>query len=155
MDYTAVIHSPFGRLGLVVRDRHLTSIDFLSPRAALRPAVDPLARRAVAELQHYFTDPGWQFQLPLAPAGTDFQQRVWSALREIPSGATRTYGALAARLGSGARAVGGACRRNPLPIVIPCHRVVAAQGLGGYSGETDGPVIAVKRALLAHEDRST
>jgi methylated-DNA-[protein]-cysteine S-methyltransferase len=87
----------------------------------------------------------------VAPAGTPFQRRVWQRLSAIPAGETLTYGALARELGTSARAVGGACRTNPIPLVIPCHRVVATNGLGGYSGERGGDWLAKKRWLLAHE----
>jgi methylated-DNA-[protein]-cysteine S-methyltransferase len=91
------------------------------------------------------------FDLAVVMQGTPFQQRVWQALRDIPAGETRSYGQLAAHLGSGARAVGNACRHNPVSIVVPCHRVVGAAGLGGYSGHTQGPVLRRKSWLLAHE----
>lgn len=117
-------------------------------------AADALGRQLVRELDEYFAGARRDFSLPLAPAGTAFQQRVWRALREIPCGETRSYAALARRLGlpHAARAVGQANRANPLPILIPCHRVVAADGrLGGYLG-ADG--LALKRWLLALETRS-
>jgi methylated-DNA-[protein]-cysteine S-methyltransferase len=91
------------------------------------------------------------FDLPLAPAGTAYQRRVWQALCDIPPGVTRTYADIARAVGGSPRAVGGANGRNPIPIVIPCHRVVATTGIGGYSGG-DGP--ATKRYLLDHESRA-
>jgi len=89
--------------------------------------------------------------LPIELQGTPFQRRVWKALREIPPGRTITYSELARQLGTGARAVGGACRANPCPIVVPCHRVVAVNGLGGFSGDTSGRKLEIKRWLLRHE----
>ncbi|MCP4042152.1 MAG: MGMT family protein, partial [Gammaproteobacteria bacterium] len=83
--------------------------------------------------------------------GTDHQLRVWNALGEIPPGETMTYGELARHLGSGPRAVGNACRSNPVPIVVPCHRVVSATGLGGFMGDTAGEPMAIKSWLLRHE----
>jgi methylated-DNA-[protein]-cysteine S-methyltransferase len=92
------------------------------------------------------------FSVPIVLRGTDFQRRVWSAMQDVPSGTTLTYGALATRLQSGPRAVAGACRENPLPILIPCHRIVAADGIGGYCGASDkGPWIEIKRWLLRRE----
>jgi methylated-DNA-[protein]-cysteine S-methyltransferase len=89
-------------------------------------------------------------------AGTPFQRRVWHALRRIPSGCTRSYGELARELGSSARAVGGACRRNPIPIVVPCHRVIAAGGgAGGFMGQRSGDALAIKTWLLDHERRES
>jgi methylated-DNA-[protein]-cysteine S-methyltransferase len=111
----------------------------------------PLLRRTRAALAAYFNGRAGDFDLPCAPAGTPFQRRVWAELRRIPFGATVTYGALARRVGSSPRAVGNACGANPLPIVIPCHRVLGAGGaLGGYSGFGG---TATKAWLLAHESR--
>jgi methylated-DNA-[protein]-cysteine S-methyltransferase len=111
----------------------------------------PLLRRACAQLQQYFDGARQVFDLPLAPNGSAFQRRVWEALRAIPAGETRSYGDLAASLGTSARAIGGANAANPIPILIPCHRVVGAGGaLGGYSG---GDGIPTKRFLLALEAR--
>jgi len=113
----------------------------------------PLLREAVAQLQDYFDGKRMGFDLPVAPHGSAFQRRVWDALRAIPPGETRTYGDLAQLLGSSARAVGQANGANPIPIVIPCHRVVAAAGrLGGYSG---GEGAATKRVLLDLERRAS
>jgi methylated-DNA-[protein]-cysteine S-methyltransferase len=113
----------------------------------------PLLREAVAQLQDYFDGKRMGFDLPVAPHGSAFQRRVWDALRAIPPGETRTYGDLAQLLGSSARAIGQANGANPIPIVIPCHRVVAAAGrLGGYSG---GEGAATKRVLLDLERRAS
>jgi methylated-DNA-[protein]-cysteine S-methyltransferase len=112
----------------------------------------PLLRRACAQIQQYFDGTRQVFDLPLAPNGSAFQRRVWEALRAIPAGETRSYGDLAASLGTSARAIGGANAANPIPILIPCHRVVGAGGaLGGYSG---GDGVPTKRFLLALEARS-
>ena len=112
----------------------------------------PLLRRARDQLQAYFDGKRLSFDLPLAPHGTDFQKRVWAALCAIPPGETRSYADIARAIGSAPRAVGGANGANPIPIIIPCHRVVAADGsLGGYSGG-DGP--ATKRFLLDLESRA-
>ena len=89
--------------------------------------------------------------MPLAPAGTAFQQRVWAALQAIPTGSVLSYGELARQLDTAPRAIGGACRSNPIPILIPCHRVVSRQGLGGYAGEVEGELPGIKRWLLRHE----
>jgi len=150
--YDAILATPIGSLGVVVRDRGVARIDVAIGDAAPRPPANPVAARAVSELEAYFTDPGHAFDLPLTPDGTDFQRRVWRALAGIPPGRTLTYGALAHRLGTSARAVGGACRANPCPIVVPCHRVVASGGgLGGYSGARHGRWLDIKRRLLEHE----
>ena len=108
-----------------------------------------LLDEAKRQLDAYFDGRLKRFDLPLKPAGSRFQQAVWTRMRAIPYGAARTYGELAKSLGSVARAVGGACGKNPIPIVVPCHRVVGQGGrLGGYSG---GDGLATKRALLALE----
>jgi methylated-DNA-[protein]-cysteine S-methyltransferase len=113
----------------------------------------PVLIEALEQLAAYFDGAAVPFRLPLRPAGTPFQRRVWAALERIPFGCTVTYGALAYQLASGPRAVARACAANPLPILIPCHRVVAAGGgLGGYSS---GDGIATKRTLLALEARTS
>lgn len=151
--YDAVIAAPFGRVGIRTRDGRLVAIDFLSARARLRAPRDAFTRRVCRALRAYFADPRRPLRVPLALAGTAHQQRVWHALTRIPPGEVRRYGELARRLGSSARAVGGACRRNPIPIVVPCHRVVAAAGAGGFMGRTSGAPLGIKRWLLAHESR--
>ncbi len=150
-NYQAIIASPLGPLGIISRNEALCRIDFLPENTALSPPADAAARRAAAQLRRYFGEPGWSFSLPLRPAGTPFQQSVWRQLQQIPAGQTRSYGHIARALDSGPRAVGNACRANPLPIVIPCHRVVAANGPGGYAGRTEGRNMEIKRWLLAHE----
>ena len=108
----------------------------------------PLLDEAARQLAAYFDGKLRDFDLPLSPAGTAFEGRVWDAMQTIPYGETRTYGDLAHATDSGPRAVGRACGKNPIPIVIPCHRVLAHGGLGGYSG--DGG-LATKQRLLALE----
>jgi methylated-DNA-[protein]-cysteine S-methyltransferase len=92
-----------------------------------------------------------RFDVPLSLEGTAFQQRVWAAMRRIPAGAPINYGVLARRLKTSARAVGNACRRNPVALIVPCHRVIAAAGDGGFMGKRGGWELQVKRWLLAHE----
>jgi methylated-DNA-[protein]-cysteine S-methyltransferase len=113
----------------------------------------PLAFREA--LARYFEAGEAGLNLPLAARGTDFQHRVWRALQAIPPGATRTYGDLARQLGTSARAIGGACRANPCLIAVPCHRVIAKDGLGGFAGDVTGRRLEVKRWLLRHEGAST
>ncbi len=140
--------TPLGELTLSEEDGAIVSLDWGRGRDQART---PLLARAIAQLQDYFDGNRRMFDLPLAPRGTAFQQRLWAALREIPFGQTRSYGALARELGSAPRAVGQASGANPIPLLIPCHRVLAAHGgLGGYSGG-DGP--PTKAWLLQHERR--
>lgn len=149
-DYDAVVISPFGALGIVARDA-LTSIDFLPRGVRPRAARTPLARQVCAQLRAYFSNPRHVFDLPLVTHGSDYQERVWRALRRIPAGRVLSYGQLAGKLASGARAVGSACRANPVPIVVPCHRVVAGSGLGGFMGGKAPAQLAIKQWLLTHE----
>lgn len=151
MRYGAVVATPVGRLGICIVNQALARIEFLPLQ---QPEQDPdsnLAEQAVTELLNYFNDPAAPFTLPLDLHGTDFQCRVWSYLCTLKVGSRVSYGDAAKRLATAARAVGGACRANPLPIIIPCHRIVSAQGWGGYAGEVDGNNLDIKRWLLEHE----
>jgi methylated-DNA-[protein]-cysteine S-methyltransferase len=113
---------------------------------------DALGWKVAEQLREYFAGKRRDFDLPLAAEGTDFRRRVWNALRTIPFGETRTYGEVAKEVRSIARAVGQANRHNPIPIVVPCHRVLAGHGIGGYAGASaDGEELARKRWLLRHE----
>jgi methylated-DNA-[protein]-cysteine S-methyltransferase len=141
------LHSPFGDLSVCEEDGAVVALDWGWGSVQDETI---LLRRARAQLEAYFDGDLRTFDLPLAPAGSPYRQRVWRALREIPYGETCTYGEIAARAGGSARSVGQANGDNPIPILIPCHRVVAGSGLGGYSGG-DGP--ATKRLLLALESR--
>lgn len=149
--YDAVIAAPFGRLGIRAGDDRLLAIDFVSSRVPLRQPAGVFARRVCRELRAYFSDPRHVPSVPVQLMGSAHQRRVWRALTRIPPGEVRSYGDLAGRLKSSPRAVGGACRRNPIPIVVPCHRVVSASGLGGFMGRRSGAAIDIKRWLLAHE----
>jgi methylated-DNA-[protein]-cysteine S-methyltransferase len=143
------LHSPLGPLSVSETDDAIVALDWGWGRDQTRT---PLLLRAVDVLNRYFDGEAPAFELPFRPKGTAFQQRIWQAMREIPDGQTRTYGALAERAGGVARAVGMACGANPIPILIPCHRVVAQSGLGGYSGdggvETKVALLRLEGALL-------
>lgn len=149
--FDAVFDSPVGRLGIRVQGKALSQLVFLSRQTRLVPAASPEAKRIVSALCAYFRDPAHSLEIKLQIGGTPFQQKVWRALRAIPSGQVMTYGALAERLGTSPRAVGNACRSNPVPLVVPCHRVVAGNGLGGFAGDRQGRLVSVKRRLLQHE----
>jgi methylated-DNA-[protein]-cysteine S-methyltransferase len=138
--------SPLGPLTVAERDGAIVALRWGSPQ---RERETPLLASAKVQLDGYFYRGLSRFELPLAPAGTAFDQQVWQAMLEIPYGRTRSYGEIATALAGAARAVGTACGRNPIPIIIPCHRVVGAGGaLVGYSGGTG---IESKQALLALE----
>lgn len=139
---------PFGPIGVRYQDRQLLQV-CLSPGATWPDA--PLPPWLVAEFLAYLRAPGHRIALDARCPGTPFQQRVWAAIAAIPPGQTRTYGALAQDLRSSPRAVGNACRANPVPLLVPCHRVVAVRGLGGFAGAQGGHLRAIKRWLLAHE----
>lgn len=128
----------------------LVAIDYVDRQAEQAPR-SAMAERVVTQLLAYFDDPQRPFDLPLHLHGTAFQQRLWAALCRLPSGRVDTYGELARQLRTASRAVGQACRRNPVPIVVPCHRVISRAGLGGYGGAVAGDRLRIKQALLAHE----
>lgn len=149
--YQAVIATPLGRIGIRMVGEAVSALDYLAAAASEQPSADEATQTVVGQLRAYFRDPRYRFTVPLALGGTAFQQRVWTALRTIPAGAVLTYGELARQLDTAARAIGGACRSNPIPILVPCHRVVGRQGLGGYAGAVTGDPLAIKRWLLRHE----
>jgi len=139
-------------LGLRCNSDEILAIEFLTAQTAQAPKT-PLAKETVRQLRAYLKDPRFEFGLPLAPTGTRFQRRVWEGIAAIPSGETRSYGALALSVHSAPRPVGGACGANPYAVVVPCHRVVASGGgLGGFGRERGGFSLEIKRWLLAHED---
>ena len=142
------------RLGASFTGDALTRLDFLPANTPASARRDSRARQLARELDAYWNNPAHAFDLLFVPQGTPFQLRVWHALMGIPAGQPATYGALAKRLGTAARAVGQACGSNPLPILIPCHRVVAAHGLGGFMHSSGGAPLDVKTWLLVHERRA-
>jgi methylated-DNA-[protein]-cysteine S-methyltransferase len=140
------VESPVGSLVVSTQDDRIVAIDW--GRATVESET-PLLAAAAQQLNAYFYCSLKSFDLPLAPAGTPFQQAVWREMCRIPYGATRSYADLAHALDSAPRAVGGACGRNPIPIVIPCHRVLAAgRRMGGYSSPGGAET---KRFLLTLE----
>lgn len=139
------LHTPIGEITVSEEDGAVVSIDWGWGRDQTETS---LLRRARDQLHAYFDGELTVFDLPLAPAGTPYRRAVWNALREIPYGQTRSYGDIARAAGGSARSVGQANGRNPIPIVIPCHRVVGSGHIGGYSG---GDGLATKRFLLALE----
>ena len=141
----AAIEAPVGTLGLVENDGRITR---LSWRATDRGERTEILREGLRQLEAYFAGELAVFDLPLAPAGSPFQQRVYAAMSAIPKGETRTYGDLAKDLGVAAQPVGRACGSNPIPVIIPCHRVVGSGGLGGFSGAGG---VDMKARLLRHE----
>jgi methylated-DNA-[protein]-cysteine S-methyltransferase len=150
-NFQAVVNLPFGAVGICMRHGKLAGVEYLDSADGIYREEAPGLSLVLQKIERYIEDARSDLALDLELDGTPFQRRVWQALRAIPSGRTLTYGELAQRIGSGARAVGNACRANPCPLVVPCHRVVAAKGLGGFAGERSGRKLEIKRWLLHHE----
>lgn len=149
--FDAVIALPFGPFGIRAHGGMVHELVFLPPGTPLQDAHNATAGATAHALRAWIDDPDVPFAVPLAPCGTPFRRRVWAEISAIPRGRTATYGTLATRLGSAPRAVGQACGANPFPLVVPCHRVTSAAGLGGFANARDGWLLAVKRWLLAFE----
>jgi methylated-DNA-[protein]-cysteine S-methyltransferase len=149
--FDAVLATPFGRVGIRTEGEALAEVSFLPDATRPRPPASALAERTCAQIERYLADPAFRFHLPLKTVGTAFQRRVWDAIAAISHGSTRRYGDIARDLHSAARAVGQACGENRFPLVIPCHRVVSASGIGGFAHEDAGYLLRIKRWLLAHE----
>jgi len=150
-DYTAIIDSPLGMLGILDNGKVIQAINFLYNKAIPCAANSSLAEQATSQLQQFFSNAQFKFNLPITDAITPFQMKVRHALLNIPVGETMTYGNVAKTIASSARAIAGGCRRNPVPIIVPCHRIVATNGIGGFSGAVDGAPLANKQWLLEHE----
>lgn len=144
--------TPFAVLGISTDGAVVTGVRYLPRHTAPRPPHDRVAELACREVERYLADPAYCFKLPYRLDGTSFQRRVWCEIEKLFPVKTITYGDLARRIGSAARAVGGACGTNPVPLFVPCHRVLAAGGLlGGFMGGKDDFPLSVKRWLLRHE----
>ena len=150
-DFAAVLSLPFSAFGVGLAGDVVNELVFLPPETPSSAPDCALAERVVLQIDRWLTDPERPFELPLANRGTAFQRRVWNAIAAIPLGEHRRYGMLASELGTAARAVGQACGANPFPLVIPCHRVVSAAGLGGFANATEGYLIDAKNWLLEFE----
>ena len=162
-EHVAAMDTPLGRIALhwcgdgpaqAAASNGLLTAVVLAADASGSEALPAPPRWLAAPFDAYFQDPSRRIDVRCKLSGTPFQRRVWRLIAAIPPGTTRTYGELAAALGSSARAVGGACRANPCPLVVPCHRVVARDGLGGFAGDRGGRLLDIKRWLLAHEAAS-
>lgn len=150
--FAAVQPMPWGGMGVRLVGEAISELVFLPDgRGDVAASRHPLAREACRQIAAYGRDAAFRFDLPLLLRGTPFQRSVWQAIAAVPRGRTRRYGEIAGELGSSARAVGQACGANRLPLVIPCHRVVAAGGIGGFAHHRDGYLLQAKRWLLAHE----
>lgn len=142
---SAVVTTIVGDLGLVEREGELIRLDWHGREYG---AITSTLKTAVQQVQQYFAGEREDFELLLAPSGSAFQLQVYAAMQSIPFGQTQSYGEMANSINSFAQAVGQACGSNPLPLIIPCHRVLATNGLGGYSGFGG---LETKIKLLQHE----
>ena len=156
MHYDAIISTYFGAIAITTQATSLgeqLAIELLTSKiesSQIFNQTSTLVQRAYMQIQAYLEQPNTAFNIPFTPNGTAFQQRVWQAISQIPAGQTLSYGQLAHSIGSGPRAVANACGANCLPIIIPCHRVVAQNGLGGFM-QSKANGLSVKKWLLQHE----
>jgi len=149
--FCAVLQCPAMHVGVRTEGARIAEIAYLPTSVPLAAPRNRLAERAARQLDRYLDDPDARFELPLAEVGSTYQRRVWDAVSAIPRGRTATYGQIARALRSAPRAIGQACGANWFPLVIPCHRVVGANGLGGFAHHGDGFHLEIKRWLLCHE----
>ena len=151
--FQALVEAPGFCVGVRCDENEIHALEYLESCPEIAPK-NALAAEAVRQLSAYFGDADFIFDLPLRPSGTTFQRRVWAQIAAIPNHETRSYGELAKALHNAPRAVGQACGANPFPLVVPCHRVIAAGGgLGGFARHGGGFLLDVKRWLLTHEGR--
>ncbi len=155
--FSAIVRAPFGAIGIRTDAGIVNELVYLPPHFGEKDAADAVADVAARQVEQYLGDADFVFSFPLPAVGSVFQRKVWAAIAAIPRGTVRTYGDVARQIGSAPRAVGQACGANWFPLVIPCHRVTAAGGLGGFSNHDDenGFHLSVKRWLLAHEGVNT
>ncbi len=151
--YCAIVTAPFGAMGIRTEAAQIIELAYLPPDTPAQAPANACAELASQQMRRYFKDPAHPFTLPLAAQGTTFQRKVWQAIAAIPVGQVRTYGEIARQLDTAAQAVGQACGANFYPLVIPCHRVTASNGLGGFARQNnqDSYQLAAKRWLLHHE----
>ena len=149
--YQAKLATPFAVLGIRTDGQRLSGIDFLPLTETAFAPKDAFTRRVAEQIAAYLQDPDFAFDLPLDLGGTAHQQKVWRMLAAIPRGTVTTYGDIARTIGSSPRAVGQACGANPIPVIIPCHRVVSRHGAGGFMHQSGGQALTIKHWLLRHE----
>lgn len=151
--YQAKIALPCAVLGVRTEDDYLVGLEFLSPRTKPQEPVNAVAREVKGQIEAYLKQALFVFDLPLSVEGTLHQKAVWMLMRQIPAGYVRTYGDVAKQLKSSPRAVGQACGANPVPVVIPCHRIIGKGSLGGFMNASAGNSLDIKRWLLSHEQQ--
>jgi methylated-DNA-[protein]-cysteine S-methyltransferase len=147
----ATVSWPLGVLGIKMDGNAISRLLFLKEDVAEVRPCNAASKRAADAIKQYLNNPRSISRVSIDLKGTAFQQKVWHALQQLKPGEVVSYGELAKRLGTGARAVGNACRNNPVPVLVPCHRVVAQKSLGGFSGKQSGLMMDIKTWLLSHE----
>lgn len=151
-DYSARLAAPFAVIGVKTRAQRLIGLEYLQLGVATLKPIDRFAEEVCAQLHAFLADAKFRFDLPCDVEGTQFQRGVWERIRAIPLGKTQSYGEIAKSIKTSARAVGTCCGANRLPLIIPCHRVVAANGIGGFMHtRAEGSALKIKRWLLSHE----
>lgn len=149
-DFDVMIIAPFGAVGVKTQSDYVVGIQLFPTRQKTREVMSAYAQNVSHQIAQYFMQADTRFDILYATSGTPFQKRVWEAISAIPVGGVLTYTELAEKVGSGPRAVANACGANQLPLIIPCHRVVAKNGLGGFMQRVEGG-LTIKKWLLAHE----
>ncbi|WP_444998229.1 methylated-DNA--[protein]-cysteine S-methyltransferase [Aliikangiella sp. IMCC44359] len=153
-NYTAVYESPVGLIGIVSDENYLYKTTFLAIQdysGEKKAPTNTIAHSTCQQLDTYFKGNLTQFDLPLHIDGTNFRKKIWQIMLDIPYGQTKSYGQIAKEINSSPRAVGAACGHNHLPVIIPCHRIIGSQGLGGFAHFVEGKAINMKHWLLKHE----
>jgi methylated-DNA-[protein]-cysteine S-methyltransferase len=155
-NWAAIISAPFGKLGIKTGmfegSLMLSEIFYVAKKTPLISAQNELAENAIQQINQYFAKPTFEFYLPMIPKGSHYQNQVWQQIAKIPLGKVTTYGELAKKISSAPRAIGGACGANPYPLIVPCHRVISASGIGGFAQhDEEGYHRNIKTWLLQHE----
>lgn len=151
MNENFIMPSPVGNLYVESRGNTIIGLEYNTRKKSSIKVLSPQQKKIKTVIERYFSSSNQAFDFDLELNGTEFQRSVWKILRAIPAGQVKTYGEVAKKLNSSARAVGNACRANPIPLLVPCHRVVAQNGIGGFSGKRHGLTVERKRWLLRHE----
>jgi methylated-DNA-[protein]-cysteine S-methyltransferase len=149
--FSAIVPAPFGAIGIRSSGDVLQELSYLPPQYKVKPASDKLTKKVAMQVVAYLKNPDYVFDLDLPDVGTEHQRKVWSVINAIPRGKVLTYGEVAHKIRSAPRAVGQACGANWFPLIIPCHRVTAMGGIGGFARHDGGFHQSVKRWLLQHE----
>jgi len=149
--FSSIVEVPFGAIGIRVEHGELRELTYLPPEYEPKPGQDSLSKKIAKQVQAYIKNPDFEFDIDLPIVGTDHQRKVWNVINAIPRGSVLTYAQVAKRISSAPRAVGQACGANWYPLIIPCHRVTATGGIGGFARHDGGFHQNVKRWLLQHE----